>query len=251
MALERPGPDAETMVQNRHSETEARQSASNRRNPRILVTAFGAFPGAPTNPTEAIIQRLRRDPRLALAGIDVRVAVMPVRFAGVEARLRELLRQHQPDIVVHLGLAGRRRAISIETRARNRLTVLHPDADGLLNRQFTVMPGGPAVRNARWKASLLASAIQDRRIAVAPSRDAGDYLCNQTLYLTLGLFTGPAGFIHVPRLRRRRPVKALKRPPLPSLEEAAQAVAIALGLLARDLRLSRDIGRLDPVVPLH
>lgn len=227
------------MVQNGHSQT------TNRRTVRVLVTAFGAFPGAPANPTEAIIRRLQREPRFALADIELRVAVMPVRFAGVKGRLTALLREHQPDIVVHLGLAGRRRVISIEAQARNRLTVLHPDADGALNGQFTVTPGGPAIRPARWNPDLLACAIQRAGIAVARSRDAGDYLCNQTLYVTLDLFDGPAGFIHVPRLRRRRPIprpSASKRPrstPLPSLSEASQAVAIAVTLLARNQRLSR------------
>ncbi|MDH7796497.1 MULTISPECIES: hypothetical protein [unclassified Beijerinckia] len=218
---------------------------SNRRTVRVLVTAFGAFPGAPANPTEAIIRRLQRQPRFALADIELRVAVMPVRFAGVVGRIAALLQEHQPDIVVHLGLAGRRRAISVEAQARNRLTVLHPDADGALNSQFTVTPGGPAIRRARWNPDFLACAIQRTGIAVARSRDAGDYLCNQTLYVTLDLFDGPAGFIHVPRLRRRRPIPrplAGRRPrstPLPSLSEASQAVAIAVTLLARNQRLSR------------
>ncbi|OJY05284.1 MAG: hypothetical protein BGP04_07685 [Rhizobiales bacterium 62-17] len=227
------------MMQNGHTEP------SNRRGVRVLVTAFGAFPGAPTNPTEAIVRRLRRLPALALADIELRVAVMPVRFAGVADRLEALLGQHRPDIVVHLGLAGRRRVISIEAQARNRLTVLHPDADGAMNRQFAVAPGGPALRRARWNPVQLASAIHDDGIPVAVSRDAGDYLCNQTLYVTLDLFDGPVGFIHVPRLRRRRPIprpSADRRPrstPLPSLSEATQAVAIAVRLLARTQRFSR------------
>ncbi|MDT2024189.1 pyroglutamyl-peptidase I [Methylocella sp. CPCC 101449] len=227
------------MVQNSHS------APSNRRRVRVLVTAFGAFPGAPANPTEAIIRRLQREPRFALADIDLRVAVMPVRFAGVEARVAALLEAHRPDIVIHLGLAGRRRAISIEARARNRLTVLHPDADGAINRQFTVTPGGPALRFARWNPVQLVHAVHDAGVPVAVSQDAGDYLCNQTLYVTLDLFDGPAGFIHVPRLRRRRPIPRLsagRRPlstPLPSLSEATQAVAIAVRLLARTQTFSR------------
>lgn len=238
------------VMHNGHSGTEAQPAGSNRQPLRILVTAFGAFPGAPSNPTEAILRRLQRE-RFALAGIELRVAVMPVSFAGVDARLRALLAAHRPDIVVHLGLAGRRRAISIETQARNRLTVLHPDADGATNKQFTVTPHGPPARASRWNPAPLVNAIRQEGISVARSRDAGDYLCNQTLYLTLGLFDGPAGFIHVPRLRRRRTVGASKRAPLPSLVEATRAVIIALRLMARDLRLARNLRRLDPVVPLH
>jgi pyrrolidone-carboxylate peptidase len=50
------------------------------------------------------------------------------------------------------------------------------------------------------------------------SRDAGDYVCNQTLYLALAHFEGPAGFIHVP-------------PPRPALSLAKMTKAVAAGLV--------------------
>ena len=224
---------------------------------RVLVTAFGAFPGAPSNPTEHVVKRLRLHyrRRFALQHIDVVTAVMPVRFEGVAARITALLNAHRPDIVIHLGLAGRRETLSVETRALNRLTSIHTDETRVLSGTTTVLPGGEAVRRARWAAVPLAIAMSRRGAPTRISIDAGDYLCNQTLYLTLGLFDGPAGFIHMPRLRRRLKTRAepLRRLTKPSLQEATEAIAAAIERCTVDFRREYSgatIRRLDPVASL-
>jgi pyroglutamyl-peptidase len=193
-----------------------------------LVTAFGAFPGAPRNPTLAILDHLRKDHarRLARLGLDLDLQVLPVRFAEVEAALNQALAQARPDLVLHLGLAGRRRHLSVELSARNRLTGLRPDAGRARACHMAVEPQGPALRRASWQAARLVRALS----AHGPtrlSRDAGDYVCNQTLYLTLGRFAGPAGFLHVPPPQRDLPVRAM-----------ARAVASALVQLAVQHRVS-------------
>ena len=74
---------------------------------RILVTGFGSFPGAPVNPTEAIVHALERKygRLLLLAGIELRTAILPVSYDDVESAITGLLKYHQPDVIVHLGLA--------------------------------------------------------------------------------------------------------------------------------------------------
>lgn len=193
-----------------------------------LVTGFGAFPGAPRNPTIAILDHLRKDHarRLARLGIALDLQILPVRFGDVEGALAGALTGAKPDLILHLGLAGRRRHLSVELRACNRLTGLKPDAGRSRARQTTIEPHGPALRLARWPAPRLVQAL----CVHAPtrlSRDAGDYVCNQTLYLTLARFAGPAGFLHVPPPRPDLPISAM-----------ARAVAAALVQLAVQHRVS-------------
>jgi pyroglutamyl-peptidase len=223
----------------------------------VLVTAFGAFPGAPSNPTENVVKRLRQyyRRRFARLHIELVTAVMPVRFEGVAARIATLLETHQPDIVIHLGLAARRKTLSVETRALNRLTSIHTDASGAVSGASSVLRGGEPARRARWVAAPLAIAMSRRGALSRTSIDAGDYLCNQTLYLTLGLFDGPAGFIHMPRLRRRMKSGAapFHRFVKPSLQAATEAIAAAIERCAVDFRRNRPaaaIRRLDPVASL-
>ncbi|WP_395665922.1 peptidase C15 [Methylocella sp.] len=173
-----------------------------------LVTGFGGFPGQPRNPTQALVRALaRRRRRLLLAGIELRLAVLPVRRDAIRNALTDALDQASgragPDLVLHFGVAGRRRVIGVETRALNRAGPLRPDAAGRRAPSPLVEPGGPAARRALWPAAQIAASLRRAGFAAALSNDAGDYLCNELFYLSLGRAgAAPVGFIHVPPPRR-------------------------------------------------
>ena len=171
---------------------------------RLLITAFGAFPGAPRNPTGAIAQEFQRRHarRLAQLGIDIDIHLLPVRYDAVAPALERLCEACRPDAVLHLGLAGRRKVLSVETRAHNRLSLWRPDAGRALPPAAWIVAGAPASLAARWPAQRIRAAMQ-RHASTQISIDAGDYVCNQTLFLTLWRSPVPAGFIHVPRPRGR------------------------------------------------
>ena len=211
---------------------------------RILVTAFGAFPGAPVNPTMRIAAALRKRRRyFRLRGIEIETLVLPV-VEGTRERLQDAVRRLKPDVILHLGLAGRRRTITVETRALNRLTLLHVDAGKRRAGAITVEKGAPPVRRARYAPVRLARTMSQARAPARLSIDAGDYLCNQTLYLSLGLHQGLCGFIHVPRPRvllrpRRAGNLAIRRP---TISEMVRAFEHALQQLAADHRLASRRG---------
>jgi pyroglutamyl-peptidase len=170
---------------------------------KALVTAFSAFPGAPSNPTIALARELERrhGRRLARLSIALHIRILPVRFSAVEGALGAALEEVRPDLVLHLGLAARRAALSVELRALNRLGTLRPDAGRAFAASAAIAPGAPFRRVARWPAQRVRAAM-DRSAKTRLSIDAGDYVCNQTLFLTLSRSKGPVGFIHVPRPRK-------------------------------------------------
>ena len=200
----------------------------------VLVTGFGAFPGAPRNPTLAILAGLERHRgRLARLGIELRCAVLPVVYEAVEPALRAATGSTRPDAILHLGLAGRRRAISIETRALNRAGPLHPDAARRRPAQV-LAPGAARTMRATYPAARVCAALA--RHGAHPSIDAGDYVCNATLYRSLAARLAPRiGFIHVPRPCGRRP-SARGRDPRPSLAAMIEAVLAAIIVVAQDAR---------------
>lgn len=216
---------------------------------RILVTGFGAFPGAPSNPTQAIVGRLatRHNRSLKLAGIDMRTAILPVAYGLIDGALTDLMADEQPHVVLHLGLAARRKVISIETRARNRLSTVHPDASGRRAPGMHVLAGQLPVVAARWPSQRLATAIARGGFPVRCSIDAGDYLCNQALYLSLGKHPGLCGFLHVPKLRkkwrRENPgAPGADGPPvLPTLDDVERSVLAAIRFLAVEHRRQRHV----------
>jgi pyroglutamyl-peptidase len=211
---------------------------------RILVTGFGKFPGARYNPTELLVHALGgHRTRLGRLGIDLELATLPVRYAGVARKLEELDETLKPDAILHFGLAARRKFFSIETRALNRLSLVHCDASGALAGRLTIIPGAPHAARSTFPYRQIEAALLREGLRGHLSIEAGDYVCNETLYLSLAhSLARVIGFVHVPQLARaNRPMKA-SRGTRPSLGAVIRAAIIAILAVARKLRqdLAKD-----------
>jgi pyroglutamyl-peptidase len=198
---------------------------------RILITGFGPFPGAPFNPSADLAKALARRRRPALAGIDRATHVFATTYASVDRELPKLFAQKpKPDIVLMFGVAGRRRQLCIETRARNAVSLLFPDASGYQPRHGVIKLRGPAALTGRAPFARLAGAAGPK---ARLSRDAGRYLCNYVYWRALEHARGPrplVQFVHIPLvntkpLPRRR---AKRSPTLAQLLKPAEAILIAL-----------------------
>jgi pyroglutamyl-peptidase len=200
---------------------------------RVLLTGFGPFPGAPFNPSVALVKALARRRRPALADIDRIAHVFATTYAAVDRDLPKLL-ANDPDIVLMFGLAGRRHQLCIETRARNAVALLFPDAGGQRPSSGLIAPGkSPALRGAAPFARLL-GAVRASACPARLSRDAGRYLCNYAYWRALERSRGGrplVQFIHIPPVAvkpRRIAHKRRRLPRLPHLIAAAEALLIAL-----------------------
>ena len=108
---------------------------------RILITGFESFGGDSVNPSWLVAQHLSR---ASIAGAQVQALQLPCVF-GVSAQvLVQALSQHQPDVVLALGLAQGREGISIERVAINVDDARIPDNAGQQPIDTPVVPGGPA-----------------------------------------------------------------------------------------------------------
>ncbi|GGB50269.1 pyrrolidone-carboxylate peptidase [Roseibium aquae] len=181
----------------------------------ILVTGFSGFPGVPVNPTERLIKDLaRRFPRSSSNAFVF--AVLTPAWDAREMTTRMIAEEVKADAVVHFGVDGKGRTIRIETRAANRATRCRPDTAGQRFASACLDPKGPKSRSSTLSVRRLAAAARRSGAAVELSRDAGTYLCNATLWDTLGLGI-PAVFVHVPALPRGRNDP---RPGYPRIEAA-------------------------------
>jgi pyroglutamyl-peptidase len=172
----------------------------------ILVTGFGRFPGAPTNPTTAIATHLARIGRRR--GLNCIAHVFATTYAAVDRELPALIAAHRPDAILMFGLAGRRRHVSIELLARNRMSVWFPDAAGVVPPRAAIASGAGASVRGRVPFSKLLAAARAARVKTIFSRDAGGYLCNYVYWRALEAAAAPDGprravFIHVPRITAR------------------------------------------------
>jgi pyroglutamyl-peptidase len=202
--------------------------------PRILITGFGPFPGAPVNPTQALVARLATLRRPAFADVERIAHVFPVTYSAVDRELPQLLAQHRPDALLMFGLASRTPFVRIETRARNAVTMLWPDADHTRVRQASIVRGADAIGFGPHTARLLRAALNsgvDARI----SRNAGSYLCNYLSWRGIEAARAPDGprlaaFIHVPLPARDA---TARRMTLEELVDASEA------MLLETIRLTR------------
>lgn len=171
--------------------------------PRILVTGFNAFPGAPVNPTEALIATLRADaPALALHG-DVELAVLDVDYRGLTARLAEIGVRHAPDVAIHFGLSAAADGFVLERTGRNVVGRLQADNSGYIPPAACVVEGRSATVAGTLPYAAVAAALGRLALPWRYSDDAGDYLCNYLLYTACdgacpGFRPSMAGFVHVP-----------------------------------------------------
>ena len=194
---------------------------------RVLITGFGPFPGAPFNPSAALARALARRRRPAFAGTERAVHVFATIYASVDRDLPKLLKQ-KPDIVLMFGVAGRRHQLCIETRARNAVSLLFPDAGGYRPRHGVIKLRGPAALTGNAPFARLAGVAGTRL-----SRDAGRYLCNYVYWRGLERVRGTrplVQFVHIPPVstkpRPRR--RSNRRPTLGQFLKTAEAILIAL-----------------------
>jgi pyroglutamyl-peptidase len=173
---------------------------------RILITGFGPFPGAPSNPTQPLVARLLRLRRPALDGVELSGHIFPVTYQAVDRELPQLLAKYRPQAVLMFGLASRTAHVRIETRARNAVTTRWPDADRTRARKGSISGGAEAMIFGPHTAKLLRAA-NSTGIDARASRDAGSYLCNYLSWRALevtGNDTGPrlTAFVHIPLIAR-------------------------------------------------
>jgi pyroglutamyl-peptidase len=209
---------------------------------RILITGFDPFPGAPYNPTQPLVARLLRLRRPALGDVELSGHIFPVTYNAVDRQLPDLLAMRRPQALLMFGLAARTRFVRIETRARNAVTTLWPDADHARVRKGSIAGGTEAMMFGPHTAKLLRAAL-GTGIDARASRDAGSYLCNYLSWRAIEATchdTGPrlAAFVHVPLLARdgiSRRKDASYRVTLEELVDAGEAMLLEMVKLTRSV----------------
>ena len=186
---------------------------------RVLLTGFGPFPGAPFNPTASLVRLLARRRGATLPGVRVVAHVFSTSYAAVDRELPMLVACERPAVILMFGLAGRTRHLRIETCARNARSRRLEDASGFLPAEGAIEPDGPKLLRLRAPVAQFLAAALNAGLAAAPSRDAGDYLCNYLCWrasriVQRGRRPCIVAFIHVPPVRPvvLPPARSSRRP---------------------------------------
>jgi pyroglutamyl-peptidase len=169
--------------------------------PRLLICGFGAFPEAPKNPAQAVIESLAAA-GWSPPGADAAYLVLPVAWSRSAETVLEALAREPADAVLVVGVAVSAEAFHVERLGRNAAACERPDHDGALWPHPEILPGAGPEQWASAPTRSMLAAIERAGLPARLSEDAGDYLCNFTLYRLLAANAAPAvGFLHTPQAR--------------------------------------------------
>ena len=170
--------------------------------PCVLLTGFDAFGGASLNPSWLAVQALDGED---VEGHTLVAAQLPTTFEGSPQALANLLKLHKPVLVICVGQAGGRSALSIERIAINTSDARIADNAGQRPLDAPVVPGGPAAYFSTLPIKAMLRALQQAGVAAEVSQTAGTFVCNHVFYGLMhalatqrGFKHTRGGFIHVP-----------------------------------------------------
>lgn len=194
----------------------------------LIITGFDPFGGADINPAWEAVKRLPdhvNDYRLTKLEI-------PTVFGKAAQSVLAAAEKDSPDVILCVGQAGGRDAVTPERVAINLMDARIPDNSGFRPTEQPIVPGAPDGIFSTVPVAAMAQAIRDAQFPGAVSLTAGAFVCNDTLYRLLHHYAGTAtrvGFIHVPFLPRQ----ARDGVPSMELERIVQALTAAISALDR------------------
>jgi len=192
---------------------------------KVLLTGFEPFGNATSNPSGEIVKQI--------SGDNIVTAILPVAFTQSAEQLLRLIEQHKPDVVICLGQAEGRIAITPERVAINLDDARLADNQGVLRNDVKILQDGPDAYFSTLPVNDIVAAIKAQGIPAAVSLSAGAFLCNHVFYVAQNKFVDSdvrSGFVHVPLMDSQ----AAEFPGLPTmpLDQMVTAVRAMLEVVA-------------------
>ncbi|KAK2179576.1 hypothetical protein NP493_482g00018 [Ridgeia piscesae] len=193
--------------------------------PVVLVTGFGPFGNHNVNASWEAVQELEK-----LVTGDEFVLVtreIPVEYDTVKTLVPTLWKEYQPKLVVHIGVSGIAKELTIEQQAHN-TGYDKADIRGVFPKNQCCQFGSDECIASWLGMETVCSAVNNSKCGVDAviSLDPGRYLCDYIYYTSLHINPFCTAFIHVPPLNQPYTARQL-------------AVAIRIAILAM-LRLVPD-----------
>ncbi|ETN84394.1 hypothetical protein RB195_006178 [Necator americanus] len=169
----------------------------------VVVTGFGPFGVFTENPSSQVVDLLAEK---KIPGFDGKLVTekMNVTYAEVEKTVKRIWKDHNPKLVVHIGVHPCNRHIKLERRSFGRGYTSY-DNDGCVpidNVCPTCTECSDFILNTSIDCSSIAAQVSDelgfKDLKITASDDPGRYLCAYSFYLSLSHDESRSLFIHIP-----------------------------------------------------
>ncbi len=210
--------------------------------PTVFVTGYEPFSTYDRNPSGITAQALDG---AIIADAMVVGRVLPVDLHAMPPLLHSLIDDHQPDLVLSLGLAAGIAGINVERVAINLVDLTRiPDNAGLAVADVPLVAGGPDALFATVPTRRIAEELRAAGIPSALSYSAGTHLCNAALYHALLLAQQRdrpyrAGFLHLPFLPAQAALQVEACPSM-ELQTIRRAVELAIAVALDERHTAPD-----------
>lgn len=194
---------------------------------KILVTGFDPFGGEKINPA---IESVKRLPDKILDAKIIKLEIPTVIGKSVD-KIREKIKEVEPDVVLSIGQAGGRPDITVERVGINCDDCRIKDNEGNQPIDEKVVEDGPAAYFATIPIKAMVEQIKEGKIPASVSNTAGTFICNHVLYGVCHIKATEypnmrTGFIHIPFLPEQ--VTDKKNMPSMALDTIVKGLELAI-----------------------
>ncbi len=164
---------------------------------KLLITGFEPFGGESINPSWEAVARLPD----VINNYQLTKLLIPVVFGEAANRVLENAKDIMPDVIISIGQAGGRNAVTPELVAINLRYASIPDNKSNCPKDIAIKENSPRAYFTTLPVRKMSEAIRDAEIPSNVSYSAGAYVCNDVFYTLLDHFNGGetrVGFIHIP-----------------------------------------------------
>lgn len=187
----------------------------------VLLTGFEPFGNSSLNPSGEITKAVRAE--------SIVTAILPVVFGQSAQMLKDLVDLHKPDVVLCLGQAEGRHAMTPERIAINIDDARMADNSGALVSERAVIEGGPDAYFSTLPVKEMVNAMKAAGVPAVISYSAGTFVCNHIFYALQHHLKGSgvkSGFMHVPLMDQQR----IEFTGLPTMPLAQMVAGVEAGL---------------------
>ena len=164
---------------------------------KLLVTGFEPFGGETINPSWEAVSRLPAQ----ISGYTLTKLRLPVVFGEAAEKVILAAEEISADVILCIGQAGGRNAITPELVGINLRHASIPDNSGNQPKDELIIPNGDCAYFSTLPVRKMADAVNGAGIPSHVSYSAGAYVCNDVIYTLLSRFKDSktrVGFIHIP-----------------------------------------------------
>lgn len=199
---------------------------------KILVTGFDPFGGEKINPAIEAVKRLPDE----IDGSQIIKLEVPTIFYKSAEVTKNAIEKYQPDMVINVGQAGGRAAITPERIAINFQAGSTPDNSGRGPKEGKIEADGADGYFTQLPIKKMVTAMRKAGIPSEISNSAGTYVCNHLFYemqyMRVHEFPNlKTGFIHLPFLPSQ--AKNGRRPSM-SLDNMVAGLTVSIKAVVDD-----------------